>query len=65
MRWCVRMTIYVSLLFSGTSLGDVGDLESIPKLKDLIQQKFENILEIRSKQHPWERIVRGFPVTIT
>ena len=49
------------ILFPSTQLvAERGDLEDSPVLKDLIQQKFEEIREFRSRLHRWERSIRGF-----
>mgnify|MGYP003683235395 CR=1 FL=1 len=48
------------LLFSLDSRAERLELEESPSLKKMIQQKFEDIKELRLHQHRWERSVRGF-----
>ncbi|SME87907.1 hypothetical protein [Pseudobacteriovorax antillogorgiicola] len=52
--------LLLSMAYSSFSYAEREDLEDSPDLKDLIQQKFEDIKQFRSRLHRWERSIRGF-----
>ena len=57
-----KMTYFIASIFfffSSSLYAEREELESSPSLKDLIQEKFENIKEYRLQQHRWESRIRG------